>query len=58
MVGLDEFGLWWRRNGMIVNMMEVVCGSLMHTLVLSGSVGTKGSMMMMMAMVVANVLCG
>jgi hypothetical protein len=43
---------------MIGNMMDVVCGSLMGTLVLDGSVSMKGSMMMMVAMVVASALCG
>jgi hypothetical protein len=58
MAGLDGFGLLWSRNGMIGNMMKVVCGSLMGTLVLDGSVSMKGSMMMMVAMVVASALCG
>jgi hypothetical protein len=57
MAGLDECGLWWRHSGMVGSMMKVVCGSLMDTLILDGSVGTKGSMMMMTAMVVASELC-
>jgi hypothetical protein len=43
---------------MIGNMIDVVYGSLMDALVLGGSVGTKGSMMMMTAMVVVSVLYG
>jgi hypothetical protein len=58
MAELDGFGSWWRRNGVIGNMKEVVYGSLMDILVLGGSVGTKGSMMIMNVMVVASVLCG
>jgi hypothetical protein len=57
-VGLDVFGSWWRCNGRIGNMMYNVCDSLMDTLVLSGSVGMKGSVMMIIPMVVASVLCG
>jgi hypothetical protein len=57
-VGLDGFGSWWRCNDMIGNMIDVVYGSLMDALVLGGSVGTKGSMMMMTAMAVVSVLYG
>jgi hypothetical protein len=56
MVELGGFDLWWRRNDMIDNMMGAICDRLVDALVLGGSVGTKGSMMM--AMVVASVLCG
>jgi hypothetical protein len=40
------------------SMTEVVYGSLMDNLVFGGSIGTKGSMMKMTAVVVASVLCG
>jgi hypothetical protein len=43
---------------MVVSMLEAICGSLMDTLVLDGSGGTKVSMMMMTVMVVVGVLCG
>jgi hypothetical protein len=43
---------------MIDNMMEVVCDNLVGALVLGGSVGTKGSMMMVMTMVATSMLCG
>jgi ABC-type antimicrobial peptide transport system ATPase subunit len=36
-------------------MTDNVCDSLMDTLVLGGSVGTKGSVLMMIAMVVVSV---
>jgi hypothetical protein len=58
MVSLDGFGLWSRHNDMIDNMTEVVCDSLMGALVMGGSVGTKGSMMMMTTMVAASASCG
>jgi hypothetical protein len=57
MLWMVGFGSWWRHNGMVGSMTDVVCGSLMDTLAEGGSVGTKGSMMMMTAMVVASVLC-
>jgi hypothetical protein len=31
---LDECGSWWRHSGMVCNMTEVVCVSLMNTLAL------------------------
>jgi hypothetical protein len=31
---LDECGSWWSYSGMVCNMTEVVCGSLMNTLAL------------------------
>jgi hypothetical protein len=51
------FGSWWRCNDRIGNMTDNVCDSLMDTLVLGGSVGTKGSVLMMIAMVAVSVLC-
>jgi hypothetical protein len=54
MVGLDEFGLWWRCDDMIDNMTKVVYDCLVGALVLDGSASTKGSMMMMTVMVVAS----
>jgi hypothetical protein len=57
MVELGGFGLW-RHNDMIYNMKRVVCDRWLGALVSCGSVGTNGSMMMMMStMVVANALC-
>jgi hypothetical protein len=57
-VGLDGFDSWWRCNGMVGSMMEAICGSLMDTFAVGGSVGTKASMMMMTRIVVASVLYG
>jgi hypothetical protein len=58
MVELDGVGPWWRSNCMVGSMKEAVCGSLMDTLAAGGSVGTKSSMMIMAAMVVASALYG
>jgi hypothetical protein len=49
-VGLGGFGLWWRHNDMIGSMTEVVFDMLVDVPVLS--VGTKGSSMMIMVVVV------
>jgi uncharacterized protein YeaC (DUF1315 family) len=58
-VELSGFDLWWRSNDMIDNMTGDVYDRLVGALVLRWSVGTKGSMMMMMTvMVVASALCG
>jgi hypothetical protein len=57
-MGLGGFGLWWRRNDTIGNVMKVVFHMFMGALVLGVGVDTKGSMMMTVAMVVANALCG
>jgi hypothetical protein len=57
-MGLNVFGSWWRCNSRIGNMMYTVCDSFMDTLVLSESVGMKGSVMIIIPMVVASVLCG
>jgi hypothetical protein len=60
MAELDECGSWWRHSGMVGHsdmvdsMTKVVYGGLMDTLVLDGSMGMKGSMMMMTTMVVAS----
>jgi hypothetical protein len=58
MAELCECGSCWGHNGMVGNMTEVVCGSLMSALFLGRSVDTEGSIMMMPVMVVASVLCG
>jgi hypothetical protein len=36
MVELGGFGLWWRHNDMIDNMMGVVCDRLVDSLALGG----------------------
>jgi hypothetical protein len=58
MVGLGGFGLCWRCHDMIGSMMEFVCDMLEDVSVLGRRVDIEGSMMMMMTMVVASVLCG
>jgi hypothetical protein len=50
--------LWWRRNDMIGNMTWAICDRWLGALVLGGSVGRKGIMMMMSVTVVVSVLCG
>jgi hypothetical protein len=58
LIGQDDFGLWWRRSCMVGNMTKGVCVSLVGTLNVGGSVGMKGGMMKMTAMVVASEMCG
>jgi hypothetical protein len=43
---------------MVDSMMEGICDSLVGTLAVGGSAGTRGGMMMMTAMVVASEMCG
>jgi hypothetical protein len=58
LVGLDDFVLCWRRSCMDGSMAKGICGSLVATLNISWTIGMRGGMMKMIAMVVASDICG
>jgi hypothetical protein len=58
LVGRDDFGFCWRHSCMVGSMVKGICGSLVGTLNAGWSVGTRGGMMKMTAMVVVSKMCG